>query len=71
MGGHWASFYQTCGGGVQATSMASDEISEEAVYTCTGNPLPRDVQQIVEWIMNQNFAEAFASAPLENQLLVY
>ncbi len=43
--------------------MASDEVSEEAVYTCTGNPMPRDVQQIVEWIMNQSFAEAFASAP--------
>jgi len=45
----------------QATSMASDDVSEEAVYTCTGNPLPRDIQQIVEWIMNQSFAEAFAS----------
>lgn len=41
--------------------MASDDVSEEAVYTCTGNPLPRDIQQIVEWIMNQSFAEAFAS----------
>lgn len=45
----------------QATSMASDEITEAAVYSCTGNPLPQDIQQIVEWIMNQSFTEAFAS----------
>ena len=48
---------------LQATSMASDDISEEAVYATTGNPLPHDIEQIAHWLLNENFAAAFESAP--------
>ncbi len=45
----------------QATSMSSDEITEEAVYLCTGNPLPQDIEQVAHWLLNEPFAGAFES----------
>ncbi|KAF2296708.1 hypothetical protein GH714_001359 [Hevea brasiliensis] len=44
---------------LQSTHMASQQITEEAVYLCTGNPLPRDVEQISYWLLNESFAESF------------
>lgn len=44
---------------MQSTHMASQQITEEAVYLCTGNPLPRDVEQISYWLLNESFAESF------------
>ncbi|KAK5772779.1 hypothetical protein PVK06_049074 [Gossypium arboreum] len=37
--------------------MASQKITEEAVYFCTGNPLPKDIEQISYWLLNESFAE--------------
>ena len=45
--------------------MSSDDISEEAVYLCTGNPLPQDIEQVAHWLLNETFADAFDSAPLQ------
>ena len=47
---------------VQSTHMASGAVSEATVYACTGNPLPQDIEQIVQWLFNFPFAEAFDSA---------
>ncbi|XP_065848181.1 replication factor C subunit 3 [Euphorbia lathyris] len=44
---------------LQSTHMASPQITEEAVYLCTGNPLPRDIEQICHWLLNESFAEIF------------
>ena len=44
--------------------MASGEIDEKAVYQCTGNPLPQDVEQIATWLFNEDFATCFNSAAL-------
>ncbi|TYH30833.1 hypothetical protein ES288_A01G125900v1 [Gossypium darwinii] len=41
----------------QSTHMASQKITEEAVYLCTGNPLPKDIEQISYWLLNESFAE--------------
>lgn len=41
---------------LQSTHMASQQITEEAVYLCTGNPLPRDIEQISHWLLNEPFA---------------
>lgn len=49
-------------GFVQATSMSSDEITEDAVYSCTGNPLPKDIEQVAHWLLNETFSDAFDSA---------
>ncbi|CAL5386932.1 unnamed protein product [Camellia sinensis] len=41
---------------LQSTHMASQQITEEAVYSCTGNPLPKDIEQISHWLLNEQFA---------------
>ncbi|CAF2179576.1 unnamed protein product [Brassica rapa subsp. narinosa] len=43
---------------LQSTHMASEKITEEDVYLCTGNPLPRDIEQISHWLLNEPFAES-------------
>ncbi|KAG7941209.1 hypothetical protein I3843_16G027900 [Carya illinoinensis] len=44
---------------LQSTHMASQQITEEAVYLCTGNPLPKDIEQISYWLLNESFSESF------------
>ncbi|KAG2281989.1 hypothetical protein Bca52824_053209 [Brassica carinata] len=44
---------------LQSTHMASVKITEEEVYLCTGNPLPKDIEQISHWLLNQSFAESY------------
>eukprot|EP01128_Nolandella_sp_AFSM9_P007442 TRINITY_DN407_c1_g1_i1.p1 TRINITY_DN407_c1_g1~~TRINITY_DN407_c1_g1_i1.p1 ORF type:complete len:379 (+),score=86.19 TRINITY_DN407_c1_g1_i1:101-1138(+) len=43
---------------LQATSMAYEEVNERNVYLCTGNPLPADIRQIAQWMLNLDFKEA-------------
>ena len=44
---------------VQATYMSSDVVSEDTVYKCTGSPLPKDIEAIVNALFNENFDEVF------------
>jgi hypothetical protein len=44
--------------------MSADQITEEAVYQCTGNPLPKDIEQVAHWLLNEKFTDAFESACL-------
>ncbi|XP_010521268.1 PREDICTED: replication factor C subunit 5 [Tarenaya hassleriana] len=44
---------------LQSTHMASQQITEEEVYLCTGNPLPKDIEQISYWLLNESFAESY------------
>ncbi|KVH95823.1 AAA+ ATPase domain-containing protein, partial [Cynara cardunculus var. scolymus] len=44
---------------LQSTDMASQQITEEAVYLCTGNPLPKDIEQISYWLLNEPFSYSF------------
>ena len=44
--------------------MAAGEVDERAVYLCTGNPLPEDLQTIANWLFNDDFATCFESEPL-------
>ncbi|KAH7834949.1 hypothetical protein Vadar_021305 [Vaccinium darrowii] len=40
--------------------MASQQqITEETVYLCTGNPLPKDIEQIAHWLLNESFTVSF------------
>jgi replication factor C subunit 3/5 len=39
--------------------MASQHIDEEAVYLCTGNPMPKDIEQITYWLLNESFSDGF------------
>ena len=41
--------------------MAHDEVNEHNVYTCTGQPLPSDIANMVEWMLNDDFSAAYRS----------
>ena len=36
-----------------------NDVTEEAVYLCTGNPLPKDIEQIAFWLLNESFSTSF------------
>lgn len=44
---------------LQSTSMAFELVNEENVYLCTGQPLRKDISDIVDWMLNQDFTTAY------------
>jgi replication factor C subunit 3/5 len=44
---------------LQACHLAYDEVTEEAAYLCTGNPLPSDVLSILQSLLNLPYAAAY------------
>lgn len=44
---------------LQACHAAYDRIDEAAVYNCTGNPYPADIEAIVKSMMNEEFTSAY------------
>ena len=50
--------------------MAYDEVSEDTVYTCVGHPLRKDIQNIVHWMLNENFTMAYNSILLLVESLI-
>ena len=44
---------------LQSTHAAYDQVSEETVYSCTGNPQPVDVERILTWLLEQDFSLAY------------
>jgi replication factor C subunit 3/5 len=44
--------------------MAHDVVNEENVYLCVGHPLRRDIENILTWMLNEDFTSAFKSIPL-------
>jgi hypothetical protein len=39
--------------------MAHKDVTADNVYSCTGQPLPRDVKHMVFSLMNDSFEQAF------------
>lgn len=46
---------------LQACHAAYDRIDDTAIYTCTGHPHPKDIQRIVDTMMNDDFTTAYSS----------
>lgn len=47
---------------LQATTLASGpdgQLDEEAVYATTGQPRPKDVEQVAQWLLNETFEGAY------------
>eukprot|EP01132_Coremiostelium_polycephalum_P006631 gene6631-8203_t len=44
---------------LQSASMTFDQVNEEEVYKCTGNPTPSDISNILNWIFNDNYPNAY------------
>ena len=49
----------------QSTHMAHEVVDEDSVYTCVGHPLRRDIENIVNWVLNENFTTAYNSILLK------
>jgi len=41
--------------------MAYDEVTEDNVYLCVGHPPRRDIENIVKWMLNDHFSDAYGS----------
>lgn len=49
---------------LQSTSMAFDEVNEDNVYTCVGQPKRADIQSIMETLLScSSFRQAFEGTP--------
>jgi len=46
---------------LQSTSMAYTETTEDNVYTCVGHPLRKDIENIVDWVLNEDFTTAYSN----------
>ncbi|KAL1923137.1 uncharacterized protein VTP21DRAFT_9513 [Calcarisporiella thermophila] len=46
---------------LQSAHAAYDRIDESEIYSCTGNPHPRDIQQIVDWMLQNEFTTAYSN----------
>ncbi|KAL4444574.1 hypothetical protein ABPG77_002391 [Micractinium sp. CCAP 211/92] len=44
---------------LQSTHMSAGEITEETAYATAGKPLPSDIENCAEWLLNSPLAEAF------------
>lgn len=44
---------------LQSVVLAHEHITEEDVYLCTGNPPPNVVENIVQWLLNEEMQPAF------------
>jgi len=44
---------------LQSTHVGYELVNEENVYVCTGNPRQVDIQNIVEWMLNDSFTQAY------------
>lgn len=45
---------------LQACHAAYDVIDESAVYTCTGNPQPKDIERVVQSMMSDEFGTSYS-----------
>ncbi|TPX34857.1 hypothetical protein SmJEL517_g02582 [Synchytrium microbalum] len=46
---------------LQATHAAFGVVSEDTVYTCTGAPLPKDIERIMGWMFDTEYSEVYAN----------
>lgn len=44
---------------LQSVSMAFDNVTEDNVYICVGHPLRKDIENIIQWLLNTSFHEAY------------
>jgi hypothetical protein len=56
---------------LQACHAAYDKIDETAVYTCTGNPQPKDIERVVQSMMSDEFGTSYSRESLSSSLLLF
>lgn len=46
---------------LQSTWLAFKNVTEDNVYTCVGHPLKTDIENIVKWLLNDDFQTTYKS----------
>lgn len=46
---------------LQSTWLAYKNVTEDNVYTCVGHPLKTDIENIVKWLLNNDFQTTYKS----------
>lgn len=46
---------------LQSTWLAFKDVTEDNVYTCVGHPLKTDIENIVKWLLNNDFQTTYKS----------
>lgn len=46
---------------LQSAATAFPEVNEDSVYTCVGHPLKSDITNILQWLLNSDFATTYNS----------
>lgn len=46
---------------LQSTWLAYKNVTEDNVYTCVGHPLKTDIENIVKWLLNEDFKTTYTS----------
>lgn len=46
---------------LQSTWLAFGSVSETNVYSCVGHPLPIDIKNILNWLLNEQYFSAYSS----------
>lgn len=44
---------------LQSTWLAYQDVTEDTVYTCVGHPLRTDIENILNWLLNEDFRTAY------------
>ncbi|KAH1023691.1 hypothetical protein HUJ05_003298 [Dendroctonus ponderosae] len=44
---------------LQSTWLAHKNVNEDTVYTCVGHPLRKDIENMVNWLLNEDFKKAY------------
>jgi replication factor C subunit 3/5 len=47
---------------LQSTSMAFEKVDASSVYVCTATPLPKDIENMVSWMLTETIEQAFYRA---------
>ncbi|KAF5270609.1 hypothetical protein FQA39_LY01347 [Lamprigera yunnana] len=46
---------------LQSTWLAFKNVTEDNVYTCVGHPLKSEIENIIKWLLNENFKDTYNS----------
>ena len=46
---------------LQSTAMSHTAVNEHNVYSTAGAPLPKDIDQILQWLLNESMKDAFTN----------
>ena len=46
---------------IQACHATNQEVNDELVYSITGAPMPKDIERVIYWFLNEDFSTAYSN----------